>query len=445
MGRELLVAMRGVNHHFGAGTLRKQVLFGIDVEVHAGEIVILTGHSGSGKTTLLSLLGGLRAAQDGSVRVLDQELRNATEATLVRVRRRIGYIFQFHNLVGALTACQNVLTGIGGDAGLEPAAALARALTMLEGVGLAGHADRYPDQLSGGEKQRVAIARALAGHPRLILADEPTASLDREAGRDVVERIRTLAREEGCAVVLVTHDHRILDIADRLLHLEEGRLTSATEAVLASTQHLLNTLTKSASLENLLGDVEGMAPMQFSRVLGQVTTEAQQLLQILSLATDEAFERMLESLIHAFTSKAGQMVDAEQASLLLGDEERGELWSKVAQSGGAKPLGIRIPLGAGIAGQVYRTGQPQNLEDSYERSQFDLEPGRRMGERTNGMLCLPILDRLKRPFAVLMLMKKRGGLPFGERDERVAGELVASLGVVLETWNEAHRLHQPAH
>ena len=144
-----------------------------------GEIVILTGPSGSGKTTLLTLIGALRAAQEGSLTVLGQELRGASERTLVSVRRQIGYIFQLHNLLDALTATQNVDDGAQRDSRLSRAAARARAREMLESVGLGDHAGTYPDQLSGGQKQRVAIARALAGRPRIILADEPTASLDR--------------------------------------------------------------------------------------------------------------------------------------------------------------------------------------------------------------------------------------------------------------------------
>lgn len=444
MPGEALVTLRGVNHHFGAGALRKQILYDVDTEVQAGEIVILTGPSGSGKTTLLTLIGGLRAAQEGSLEVLGRELRHASEATLVSVRRRIGYIFQLHNLVGALTVAQNVMMGLPRDRRLSRAQARARALEVLGGVGLADHAHDYPHLLSGGQKQRVAIARALAGRPRIILADEPTASLDRRSGREVVDRIRALAREEGCAVVLVTHDNRILDIADRIVHLEEGRLSSFADAVLASTQRLLGTLAKSSRTEELVRQVAGMSPPQFTRMLEQVTAEAQQLLQVMTMSTDEAFEIMLEQLLVAFTLKVGQLVDADRASLLLADEVRGELWSKVAQSEGGRPLEIRMPIDAGIAGRVYRSGETINLPDAYESPFFNPEVDRGTGYRTRSLLCLPIFDRTGRPFAVLALLNKRGGAAFDDADEHAMRELGASIGVVLETWHEASRARRAA-
>src|SRR5262249_10157660 len=153
--------------------------------------------------------------------------------------------FQLHNLLDALSVAENVTMGLQRDLGLSARAATARAVEVLESVGLAERVRHHPDELSGGQKQRVAIARALAGRPRIILADEPTASLDKKSGRDVVDRLRDLAKQEGTAVVLVTHDTRILDVADRIIHLEEGRLSSFSDAVRASTQRLLSTLAKS--------------------------------------------------------------------------------------------------------------------------------------------------------------------------------------------------------
>ena len=241
---DALITVESVSHHFGSGHLRKQILFDVSAEVTAGEIVILTGPSGSGKTTLLTLMGALRATQEGSLTVLGRELRGANEDGLVAVRRQIGFIFQLHNLLDALTVVENVTMGLTSDLGLSARDAGDRAREMLASVGLADRVDHYPDQLSGGQKQRVAIARALAARPRIILADEPTASLDKKSGRDVVDRLHDLAKKDGTAVVLVTHDNRILDVADRIIHLEEGRLSSFTEAVRASTQRLLSTLAK---------------------------------------------------------------------------------------------------------------------------------------------------------------------------------------------------------
>jgi len=228
------VQVEKASHWYGKGALRKQILFDVSTAIEPGEVVILTGPSGSGKTTLLTLMGALRAGQEGSLRIFGQELRGASEATLVGIRRRIGYIFQSHNLLPALDVEQNVQMALQ----LQPRSERAgraeereRIVGVLERVGLGDHVTKRIDQLSGGQRQRVAIARALINKPRVILADEPTASLDKESGRDVADLIQELAREEGASVVLVTHDNRILDIADRILHLEDGRVRALTDAV----------------------------------------------------------------------------------------------------------------------------------------------------------------------------------------------------------------------
>ncbi len=212
-----------LNHYYGNGTLRKQVLFDINVEIERGEIVILTGPSGSGKTTLLTLLGGLRSAQEGSLKVLDHELLQASQDQLIITRRKIGYIFQAHNLLSFLTAYQNVELTLELQE-LTTTAADLRIKQVLTAVGLENHLHYYPHQLSGGQKQRIAIARTLVGQPQIILADEPTAALDKQSGRDIVALIQQLAKEQQCTILLVTHDHRILDIADRIIYMEDGHL-----------------------------------------------------------------------------------------------------------------------------------------------------------------------------------------------------------------------------
>jgi putative ABC transport system ATP-binding protein len=223
---EPIIAINQVNHYFGKGNLRKQILFGVTADVQPGEVVIMTGPSGSGKTTLLTLIGALRSTQEGSLRVLGQELQNASINSLVELRRNIGYIFQAHNLLGSLSAKQNVMMSLELHKHLSSQAQQQMVEEMLSAVGLSDRMNYYPDELSGGQKQRVAIARALVSNPKLILADEPTAALDKKSGRDVVEIMRNLAKEKGSAVVLVTHDNRILDVADRLIHMEDGMLSA---------------------------------------------------------------------------------------------------------------------------------------------------------------------------------------------------------------------------
>jgi putative ABC transport system ATP-binding protein len=207
------------------------VLQGIDLAVAPGEVVLLTGPSGCGKTTLLTLVGALRQVQEGSVQVLGRELAGSNQRQRQQLRRSIGMIFQGHNLLRCLTAEQNVQMGSDLLPALSYRARRDQARDWLRAVGLGDELHKLPHDLSGGQKQRVAIARALAAHPRLLLADEPTAALDSRTGREVVELLQRLAQEQGCAVLMVTHDPRILDIADRLLRMEDGRLKTLPSAV----------------------------------------------------------------------------------------------------------------------------------------------------------------------------------------------------------------------
>lgn len=223
---EPVIHIRHIDHYFSKAKIRKQVLFDINLEMAAGEILILTGPSGSGKTTLLTLIGGLRSAQSGSLRVLGKEICGAKPRQLNKVRRHNGYIFQGHNLHHSLTALQNVQMGLEVHGLLSRAQMRKHATNILQQVGLGQHLNYYPDKLSGGQKQRVAIARALVANPQIVLADEPTAALDSKSGRDVVNLMQHLAKKQGCTILLVTHDNRILDIADRIVEMEDGRLLS---------------------------------------------------------------------------------------------------------------------------------------------------------------------------------------------------------------------------
>ena len=221
------IQIRNLNFHYGEGDLFKQVLFDIDLEIYPGQIVILTGPSGSGKTTLLTLIGALRTIQDGSLQVLGQELKGLSPKKLVQIRKNIGFIFQAHNLFYSLTARQNVMMSTdllkheGGNA-----MATKKAVEILTQLGLGDRIDYKPHALSGGQKQRVAIARALVNRPNLILADEPTAALDKKSGRDVVTLMQKMAKEENITILMVTHDNRILDVADRIINLVDGNLES---------------------------------------------------------------------------------------------------------------------------------------------------------------------------------------------------------------------------
>ena len=218
------VLIRQLNYYFGQGDLRTQVLYEIDLDLPKGQIVIMTGPSGSGKTTLLSLIGALRSAREGNLQVLGKELVGLNKSQLVEVRRNIGFIFQAHNLFESLTASQNVEMAVELTNNWRKKRELA--VEILSQLGLANRVDYKPNALSGGQKQRVAIARALVNQPQLILADEPTAALDKKSGREVVMLMQKLAKEQGCTILIVTHDNSILDVADRIINLVEGSLES---------------------------------------------------------------------------------------------------------------------------------------------------------------------------------------------------------------------------
>jgi putative ABC transport system ATP-binding protein len=228
------IELRDIGYAYGTGELARPVLRDVDLSVGPGEIVLLIGPSGSGKTTLLTLIGALRAVQTGSAVVLGQQLAGASEKQRVALRRRIGFIFQQHNLLGFLSARQNVAMALELDGATRERERLARAGAMLEAVGVGDRADAPPAKLSGGQRQRVAVARALAGRPGLILADEPTAALDKRSGGEVVRLLRDLAKRQGVPILMVTHDPRILDIADRIVAMEDGRVAAAEASATAA-------------------------------------------------------------------------------------------------------------------------------------------------------------------------------------------------------------------
>jgi putative ABC transport system ATP-binding protein len=216
----------GIRKSFGSGDTEVQALRGVDLTLETGKMVALLGPSGAGKSTLIKALGLVSLPQQGSILMRGKAVvaDGRAQADLAELRRHyLGFVFQKANLVPFLTARQNV--EIAAEIGGAPAPRR-RALELLESLGLSHRADAWPDTLSGGEQQRVAIARALANHPTLILADEPTAALDRERGRSVMELLRQVAREHGAAVLVVTHDQRALDVFDSLYHMEDGQIVA---------------------------------------------------------------------------------------------------------------------------------------------------------------------------------------------------------------------------
>lgn len=426
------IAVRGVNHYFGSGDVRKQILYDVSTDVFPGEIVITTGPSGSGKTTLLTLIGALRSVQEGSLLTLGRELRGASQDALNEVRRQIGFIFQAHNLLDSLTACQNVQMRLELEAGLAPRDARARAVAMLEAVGLGHRVDHLPHQLSGGQKQRVAVARALVNGPRIVLADEPTAALDKQSGREVVDILQRLAKQQGCAILLVTHDSRILDIADRLITLEDGRLSSFVAGVTLQAGNMMAALTNLYRSGDLTRHVADLDDASFAKMLERVTTEFDQLERTLELANEGAVDELVSQVLEAVTVRIREHLRAERASVFLVDEAGG-LRSRIAHQPGDRPLVIQLPPSRGVAGHVATTGETVNLADAYADPRFDPETDQRTGFRTRSLLCVPLRDRHARVFAVAQMLNKRDGAAFSAADERALLDFTGPLAAILET------------
>ncbi len=432
MNGDAAIVVRDLNHSYGKGALRKQILFDVSAEVPRGEIVIVTGPSGSGKTTMLTLVGALRSAQEGSVRILGEELRGAGNSALERARQRIGFIFQQHNLLGALTAVQNVELGVRVTRRFARTEERRRAIEMLHAVGLGDRLHYKGERLSGGQRQRVAIARALASEPSILLADEPTASLDKQSGREVVDRLKALAKEKGTTILLVTHDNRILDIADRIMHLEDGRLSTFTDAVIANNQLMMHALAESRQKQPLDQVVDELDEHGFRELLRQITDESQRFMQATAVANDQAFQSMLEQGLFAFTRKLGDLLHAERASLFLVDGVTHTLLLRVAQD---LPEGaaVRIPIGSGIAGAVAQSGDAIRVDDAYADPRFNRQVDQQSGFRTRSILCLPLKNRRGAVFAVAQLLNRKDGRPFAAEDERAFHHFTESLGVILET------------
>ena len=403
-----VISMRQVNHFYGVGSLRRQVLFDVTCDIWPGEIVIITGPSGSGKTTMLTLAGALRSVQQGSMTILGEELHGASASTLVRIRENIGFIFQLHNLLECLTASQNVQLALGVEP-IAKAEAVARSTAMLQAVGLGDRLDYAPSQLSGGQRQRVAVARALVRQPRIILADEPTAALDKQSGRDVVDLLRQLARREGCAVLMVTHDNRILDIADRLLLLEDGRLGSFGAVMSPHAGHLLTALARMPELPRLKGLLGRMPESEFLELVKTVGAEFEQLLNVMDLGDRDSMRLLFPNLRDAVFGKLATLFEAEGAGLLMLRD--GQLHHASGNLTDARP---------DLASASAERGEIVNLR------------GHALGSGMRSILCVPIRGRDEEVRGVVQLVNKRGGDGFTSADERAFRDFAGPLGLMVE-------------
>ncbi|MXO91701.1 ABC transporter ATP-binding protein [Pontixanthobacter aquaemixtae] len=223
--RQPAIRTRGVTRDFQAGQQTIRVLHGIDLDVCPGELTYLVGESGSGKTTMISIMCGILWPTDGDVEVFGTDIYSLSDTDLVNFRlQNIGFIFQQYNLIPSIDAASNAAVPLIAQ-GMDRLEARERAVAMLDKLNIADQAGKLPNQLSGGQQQRVAIARALVHEPRLVVCDEPTAALDAKSGRRVMDLLREVGVAEDRSVIIVTHDNRIFDLADRILVLEDGRIT----------------------------------------------------------------------------------------------------------------------------------------------------------------------------------------------------------------------------
>ena len=429
---EPVIAIREVSHFFGLGELRTQILYEVSLDIMPGETVILTGPSGSGKTTLLTLCGALRSVQSGSVRILGQELRDGGKSTLEHIREQVGVIFQAHNLLNALTSRQNVALALGLNENLSRSERNEQAAEMLRNVGLSAHLDSYPEHLSGGQKQRVAIARALVRSPRIVLADEPTASLDRKAGREVIDLLYALARDRQCAILLVTHDNRILDIADRIVTLDDGRLVSFSSAMAANVGNVLQAFTGLQRAGHLMQHMDSLSIRQFMEMLESLTTEFRQYVHLFRVGNREAVEELFDAVLEATSLKMLRIMGADRGTLYFVDRQAGMLRSRIAMGPDNKKISIHTPFMNSVAGRVVLTGQTLNIPDAYASEYFNPEVDRSTGYVTKNILCMPVVKPSGEIFAVAQLINKRNGIAFDAQDEEKFNLFAEPLSVLLE-------------
>jgi putative ABC transport system ATP-binding protein len=380
---------------------------------------------------LLTLIGGLRVVQSGSLRVLGQELSGIGETARAVVRQQIGYIFQSHNLLGSLTAQENVEIALNLSRNLSQGERRKRSLAALDAVGLLDRVHSYPSELSGGQRQRVAIARALSSKPKLILADEPTASLDKRTGRTVVELIHDLSKRDGATVVLVTHDNRILDIADRILTLSEGRMSSLVDQVTRESSNVLQMLARDLHSGELSKRVDGLDEKQFIDLMNDATRQTEEFLGLVDLIQGSAFRAIQSQVLTAFTQKTASLIGAEEPRLYFTDDEHKNPW--LVDNG---DVGTRMYSDTNddqlAVERVLDTGEPYVVARSHNSHGGD-QAALTTRERC-GAVYLPLKDKNSVAFAVFRFTMPLRDASLGLPASQLLEMLSASCSAILLTW-----------
>jgi energy-coupling factor transporter ATP-binding protein EcfA2 len=343
---------------------------------------------------------------------------------------------------------ENVQLGLQLDARWTPPTNEHRIAELLGSVGLDQYAERHPSEISGGQRQRVAIARALAVGPQILLADEPTASLDRDTGRQIVRLLEQLARQQGVTVLLVTHDTRILDVADRILALEDGRLSSFLSAVTEETRHLWGFLARDVRHSELVREMRGVEPAGFPRLLEQVTRETREFLSMVQVAQSETFHSILTQVLEAFARKAGEVVGGAQTRIYRVDPERSELVCAVADPhdsaasacpASACPAQRRVPIARGIAGRAAASGTPVHAAPAEADPHFAADTDLGTAQGVHHLLAVPLRDSLGRAFAVLELGRGAAAADFEPDAEQRLDALARGVSELLEAWRGGGR------
>ncbi|MFT7314983.1 MAG: putative ABC transport system ATP-binding protein [Paraglaciecola sp.] len=429
MSSDISISVKNLDFSFGSGDLKKQILFDISTDIKSGEIVIVTGPSGSGKTTLLTIVSALRSVKTGSVQILGKELRGAKSRELEQVRKNIGFIFQQHNLIGALTALQNVVLGIRISGKFKGRQIEQRAVEYLHIVGLGDRIHYYPEQLSGGQRQRVAIARAMAAEPKILMADEPTASLDKQSGRDVVDRMKSLAKEQGSTILLVTHDNRILDVADRIIYLEDGHIASFNEAVIDNSQQLMKVVADTPS-ERPNNQIESDFDFQYFMV--DLSLQSQRILALKSKINPIAFRGVLTNALTDFTAQAADKFDTQGFPLYIATEDA---WN-------ASPLGdasgehvATYPNQGGLVNTVRDLNKSVLISNSLLDEKIDPVIDKQY-EEAQMIMAVPIKRRTGEIFAVVQCRRLISTPSFTERDLKLFELFCISITGLLDAYNK---------
>jgi putative ABC transport system ATP-binding protein len=428
-----VLSIRDVSHAYGDGPTRRQVLANVSAEILPGEIVIVTGPSGSGKTTLLTLAGGLRSLQGGEIVALGHRLRGASAGALLALRQRIGFVFQSHNLLPVLTARQNVEMALRVPGGPRAADSRRRTLDVLASVGLEGHVDSYPHQLSGGQRQRVAIARALVRNPSIVLADEPTAALDRESGRGIVDLLHDMSDRHACAILLVTHDNRIIDVADRILTLEDGSLTAGNGGLAEHTAQVLNALQRRGELQRLAMPLD---QVDFVSLVDGFSREARQLGRTLDLARDEAMALLIDETLDTIARKLRQVFRTERASVYVAAPDGVTLRSPAAFHNGADGVRVAFASGEGPAGVAAASRATVRQKAGDPALSFPDAAALR-GCIPRDVLAVPVQSPDGAVVGVMELVNRASGAPLGAADEQALVDFGARLVEVLSRCREA--------